>query len=132
MSINVRFEDNSPKFERDWKEKKKKILYAIGLKWQSLCTQIITRNRIILTGRLRGSLTFITPNKIGKSISSVAENKQSDYLTGSAPEDSLIVGSNLSYASKQELTNPKGAFVKPSILNYRDTYKNIAKQIMEE
>lgn len=132
MSIGVRFEDNSPRFKRNWKEKKKKILYAWGLKWQSLCTQIITRNRIVITGRLRSSLTFITPNKVGAPISRVADSKNSDFLNGSAPEDSLIVGSNVQYASKQELNNPKGAFVKPAIMNYRDTYKNIAQQIMRE
>lgn len=130
--IGVKFEDNSDKFKRDWKDKKKKILWAWGLKLQELATKIITINRIVLTGRLRSSITFITPDKVGSPLTRVPENKQSDFLTGKAPENSVILGSNVSYASKQELENPKGAFIRPAVLNYRDTLKNIAKQIMKE
>lgn len=130
--IGVKFEDNSVKFKKDWENKRKKILWAWGLKWQELATKIITINRIVLTGRLRSSLTFITPDKTGSPKSRVPESKSSDFLSGSAPEDSLIVGSNVEYSARQELNNPKGAFVRPAILTYRDSYQNIAKQIMKE
>lgn len=130
--IGVKFEDNSVKFKKDWENKRKKILWAWGLKWQELATKIITINRIVVSGRLRGSLTFITPDKVGTPISRVPENKPSDFLKGKAPENSIIVGSNVEYAAKNELENPKGSFVRPAILTYRDSYQNIAKQIMKE
>lgn len=131
-NVEIKFEDNSNKFKADWKDKKQKILYTMGLKWQSICVGIITRNRIVDTGRLRGSLTFITKNKRGDSISRVPENQSDDFLKGSAGENELIVGSNVFYAAHNELNNRKGAFLKPSIMNYREDYENTAEAIMKE
>lgn len=133
MSMNIRFEDNSPKFKSEWGNRKKKITYAVGLKWQSICSQLITRLGIIDSGRLRSSLTFITNDKVGGPITRSSESKGSDYLKGSSGNDGdLIVGSNVEYASKQELNNKKGAFIKPSIIDFREEYKNITKSIMNE
>ena len=133
MSYSVKFENNGIKFKNEWKERKRKITYAWGLKWQSLATKIITVNGIVDTGRLRGSLTFITKDKVGDSISKCSNNKPNDFLSGSSGADGdLIVGSNVEYAEKQELENPKGAFIKPSVMNYREDYKRIAKSIMNE
>lgn len=133
MSYSYKFDDNSLKFKEESKEKKKKILYAIGLKWQSICSKLITTLGIVDSGRLRGSLTFITVDKVGIPIKRVKENKESDFLNGSSGDDSvLIVGSNVVYAKKQELFNKKGAFMTPALLEYRSSYKRIAKKIWEE
>lgn len=128
----IKFENNTKKVKENWKGKKEKILFAMGLKWQEIASKVITRNGIVDTGRLRGSLTFITPTQKGGSINSVPSNEPNDYLNGSAPEDSIIVGSNVNYAAKQEFENKKGAFIKPSVMNYRDDYKNIVETIMKE
>ena len=50
MSVNVRFENNLPRFQEELKEKKKLITYAWGLKLMSLASQIITRNGQVVTG----------------------------------------------------------------------------------
>lgn len=128
----VDFEDNSNYILGEWEDRKDVILYAIGLKWQSICNEIITRIGIVDTGRLKGSLTFITETQRGGSISAVPENRASDYLSGSTDEDTLIVGSNVKYAAKQELGNSKGSFLKPSITDHRDDYMNVTKHIMEQ
>lgn len=132
MSNEIKFENNAPKILKAWENKKIYILYAWGLKWQALSTKIITRNKIVDTGRLRASLTFITSNKKGGSLKKSFNSKNNDFLKGTAPKDSLIVGSNVSYAAEQEIGNPKGAFVKPAITEYRDSYKNIAEKIMKD
>lgn len=129
MSYSVKFENNYPKFKNEWKERKKLITYAWGLKWQSLASKIITANRIVDTGRLRASLSFITVDKSGNN----GAFSNSDTLSGSSGnENDLIVGSNVKYAAKQELTNSKGPFITPAIQNYKSDYQNIAKQIMNQ
>lgn len=127
MSYSIKFENNSSKYKDEWKNRKKEITYAWGLKWQSLASKIITANKIVDTGRLRASLSFITVDKSGSNGGS-----GSDVLSGSSGKDTdLIVGSNVVYAKRQELENKKGPFIKPAILDHREAYKKLAKQIMD-
>lgn len=133
IGVSVKMENNVKEVLKVEEEKKAKILYAIGLKWQSICSKIITQRKIVDTGRLRGSLTFITAREVGSPINTVTENKSSDFLKGSSgDEDTLIVGSNVEYARKQEFENKKGAFLRPSVLDYKQDYKDIAEQIWKE
>ena len=127
-NVNIKFEDNSKPIKSEYKAKKNKILYAMGLKWLEICTKIITVNGIVDTGRLRASLSFITPSESGGN----GAKEIGDDITGRSEEGSIIVGSNVKYASKQELTNKKGSFIKPSILDYKEDYKEIAKNILKE
>lgn len=132
MSINVEFESNLNEIQEEFKKRKKLITYAWGLKWQKLSVNLITRNGIVDTGRLRASLTFITVDKVGKPIRKSNKSKPEDFLGGSSGEDeTLVVGSNVPYAKKNEMFNPKGAFILPAITNYRKSYENITKAIME-
>lgn len=131
MSITINFDSNLSKIQIEENEKKEAILYAIGLKWQSIATKLITTLNIIDTGRLRGSLTFTTYKKTGGPSNRVAANKSSDYIKGSTDKDSLIVGSNVEYAAAQEANNKKGPFLRPSILDYRESYKKIAENIFK-
>ena len=126
MSINVRFENNLPQFERELKDKKQLISYAWGLKLMSLASQIITRNGQVVTGRLRSSISFITVNKSGSNGGSGDE-----ILTGSSGDDgTVIIGSNLPYAKKVEFTSRKGQYLKPACTDYTDSLENIAKEIL--
>lgn len=126
MSINVGFENNLPRFQEELKEKKKLITYAWGLKLMSLASQIITRNGQVVTGRLRGSISFITVDKSGSNGGS-----GSDILTGSSGDDgTVIVGTNVKYGRKVELTSRKGQFLKPACTDYTDSLENIAKSIL--
>lgn len=106
----MRIESNVPAVKAEMKRKIDLILTAIGEKWRSLVTGEITTRRIVDTGALRRSMNFKT-NKSAKNVK---------------------VGSPLPYAAKQEFDNPKGPYIKPSILNYKESYKNICKDIMEE
>lgn len=126
MSVNVRFENNLPRFQEELKEKKKLITYAWGLKLMSLASQIITRNGQVVTGRLRGSISFITVDKSGSNGGS-----GSDILTGSSGDDgTVIVGTNVKYGRKVELTSRKGQFLKPACTDYKNSLEEIAKSIL--
>lgn len=131
MSFSYKFENNSDKVKREMEEREEAILYAIGLKWQSICSKIITKKKIIDTGRLRASLTFITPKRESDLLykGRGADVRSSDRLTGKSDKKTLVVGTNVEYARKQEFTNPKGSFLRQSIANYSNDYKKIAEEI---
>lgn len=129
-TLKIDFKNNSSEVKNIWENTKKTALYSMGLKWQEVCTQIITNNGIVDTGRLRGSLTFITEDKQGGSISRVPQNTSDDFVTGSGEKNAVIVGTNVKYATKQEMENKKGAFLRPSVTDYREDYKNIVKNAM--
>ena len=129
VKYKVDFENNLSKVEKELENKKTKITYAWGLFWQSQATKIITANKSIDTGRLRASLSFITKDRQGG-------NGGEGMLSGSTGDDgTLVVGSNVHYANFIESgTSRQQAkpYVGPAILNYKDDYKKIAQQIMQE
>ena len=127
-SLEVKFEDNGNKFNVELDRKRMKITYALGLKWLEICTKIITNKNIVDTGRLRASLSFITPSQSGGN----KGFESGDNINGRSGERQVIVGSNLKYASKQELTNKKGSFLKPSITDHKEDYKKITEMILKE
>lgn len=130
-TYEIMFEDEIPKLKKEWLLKRDEILYAWGLKWQQLATKLITLNEIVDTGRLRGSLTFSTEKTLGNSINRVPENIDDDFIDSKEPK-TLIIGSNVPYAAKQEFKNPKGPFMRPAVLDFRDSYKILAEEIMKE
>ena len=134
ININVDSENNINKILKEWESKKKQILYAMGLKWQELATKIIT-SRVYtgdkpwkLTGRLRASLSFITPDQEGPR-RSVAASSADNYVNGKSKKNTLTVGTNVIYARK---INDKQKYIEDSILPYKDSYKNIAESIMKQ
>lgn len=109
--MKIEFEDNSDKILGEWGSKKGKILTAIGLKATEIWAKIITTKKVVDTGRFRNSV---------------------NYQVG---EDEVIIGSGIEYAEFLELGTSKmeaRPTLKPTIEEYRETYKNIAEQIMKE
>jgi len=103
--------NNRRNYESALTAKKAKILKAWGIKWQELVTKIITQKKIVDTGRLRASM---------------------DYKVG---DSKVTVGTNVTYGKFIELSTskqPARPFLKPSVMEYKDTYKKIAKSILEE
>jgi len=109
QNFNIRIENNAPIVKAEMKRKIGLMLLAIGEKWRSLVTQEITTRRIVDTGALRRSMNY----KVNKS------------------DKNIQVGSPLDYAEKQEFSR-KGPYLKPSILSYKESYKNVCGHIMEE
>lgn len=131
----IKFENNANVFRAEYVKKKNKILYELGLKWQKIVTELITKQIYSkdpvgykLTGRLRASLTFVTPYKISP-IYPVEKSKPKDFLRGKSDDMTVTVGSNVEYAEK---INNKYNFIEESITGYTDSYKNITEQILKE
>lgn len=108
---HITFENNTKKVLDEAKLKKNQILVAIGEKAVSIWKQIITKEKIVDTGRFRNSTTY-------------KERK-----------NEVVIGSNVKYAPYLELGTSKmkaRPTLKPTILNYGKAYKKIAQQIWEK
>lgn len=87
-------------------EKEKAIqraLYAIGVKAVEGATDAISGrygvDPAVDTGRLRASISFITASGEKGDGGYIAPNsKQNDKVSGEAPENAVVVGSNVEYA----------------------------------
>lgn len=101
--------DNSKQVQSELNKKIDMILTALGEEWRDIVTDEITVRRIVDTGKLRDSMNYVKDKK----------NKQ------------IIVGSPVKYAAKQEFENRKGPYLKPSLLNYKETYKKIVEELLK-
>lgn len=109
--MKIEFEDNSNEILGEWGHKKNKILTAIGLKAVEIWGKIITSKKIVDTGRFRNSINYQADN------------------------DSVTIGSGVEYAEWLEIGTkrmPARPSLKPTIEEYKDSYKNITEQIMKE
>lgn len=112
LKFTIKVEDNS-KLVLEAEEKAiEDALFAMGIKAVEGATDAITGKKSIAsavdTGRLRASISFITPTfesgqinkQTPKAGSKVERNplRQGDLLSGSAEKNSVVVGSNVEYA----------------------------------
>lgn len=105
MRFTVRVQDNSKLVLEDLGEAMERALYAIGVKAVEGSVDAISGRYDIKpavdTGRLRASISFITPTQKGDSGQPKPANAQSgDELTGTAEQNTVVVGSNVEYAEK--------------------------------
>ena len=147
--MSVKFEDNSAAVKSQMQKNIEKTLVQMGLHWQRRATEIATENiytrkeapkrgQYVLTGRYRASLSFITPKMesgLNKQADKSTESKGSDALSGTAPENTVIVGSNLEYSLPIETGTPRmrpRPVVGSAILYFKDEYEKIARDNLGE
>ena len=80
-----------------------RALYAAGIAFQKGATDSISglytaENKAVDTGRLRASISFITPTEQSMPISASGNSKESDTLKGRSAEKTMYFGSNVEYA----------------------------------
>ena len=105
MRFNIRVENNSQLVLEDLGEATERALYAIGVKAVEGSVDAISGRYDIKpavdTGRLRASISFITPTQKGGSGQPKPANAQAgDELTGTSEKNTVVVGSNVEYAEK--------------------------------
>lgn len=105
MSNEIKFQvdiDNNLKLtEEELKKALEKCLYAIGVTSVAKVVEYMSKpdftgKDIVDTGRLRASISFITPEQ--ESGPNSSEASKEDTLTGRAPELMVYIGSNVEYA----------------------------------
>ena len=102
LKFSIKIEDNS-KLVLEAEEKAiEDALYAMGIKAVEGSVDAISGKygipKAVDTGRLRASISFITPTDSGDSGEANPHSKAGDKLTGTAKKNSVVVGSNVEYA----------------------------------
>lgn len=103
MRFTIRIENNSKIVLDELGEAVERALYAIGVKAVEGSVDAISGRYDIKpavdTGRLRASISFITPTEKGGSGMMKPKNAEAgDELDGKAEQDTVVVGSNVEYA----------------------------------
>lgn len=103
MRFTIRVENNSQLVISELEKATERALYAIGVKAVEGSVDAISGrydiNPAVDTGRLRASISFITPTDKGDSGQLKPANaKAGDELTGTSEKNTVVVGSNVSYA----------------------------------
>ena len=139
MRFTVRVQDNSKLVLEDLGEATERALYAIGVKAVEGSVDAISGRYDIKpavdTGRLRASISFITPTDKGGSGQPKPANAQAgDELTGTSEKNTVVVGSNVEYAEKVHNGDSKMAarpFLREGIDKTRDQMQEQAEKIFK-
>lgn len=139
MRFTVRVENNSQLALGELEKATERVLYAIGVKAVEGSVDAISGRYDIKpavdTGRLRASISFITPTQKGGSGQPKPANAQAgDDLMGTAEENSVVVGSNVEYAEKVHNGDSKMAarpFLREGIDKTKDQMQEQAEKIFK-
>lgn len=95
--MNIKIEDNSQKVLNELENKMPEILDGLGNELYKSIYQFMTTDKIVDTGRLRGSISYSTPFNEYSNLT--LANKPEDAIRGVKQKDTVIYGSNVEYAS---------------------------------
>lgn len=140
IDFNIKFESNKKQLLEDFDEKTEQALYAIGTQAvkgivEYMSIPDFTGRDIVDTGRLRASISFLTPQKESGFVqSSVADSTSDDILKGRSDPLSVLVGTNVNYAAwvnNGTTKQPARHFLENGITRERDNMEEIVKAIYE-
>lgn len=126
-------EDNSSKVFNNLKDRIEHGLMEVGKAWLAKCTIQVTNMKVVDTGRLRASLSFITPTGKGGNIP-VGNSKPEDQLFGNSKKNSITVGSNVPYAKINETggsKRPARPFLTNSIMQSSELFQKIFEMALK-
>ncbi len=139
MRFTIRVENNSQIALGELEKATERVLYAIGVKAVEGSVDAISGRYDIKpavdTGRLRASISFITPTQKGGSGQPKPKNAEAgDDLTGTAEQNTVVVGSNVEYAEKVHNGDSKMAgrpFLREGIDKTKDQMQEQAEKIFK-
>lgn len=95
--MKVKFEDNSQIVLQELEKKMPEVLNGMGNELYKHITDFMTEDKVVDTGRLRGSISYSTEfNDYNNPISA---NQPNDFIKGVREKDTVVYGSNVEYAS---------------------------------
>ena len=139
MKFTIRVENNSQLVISELEKATERALYAIGVKAVEGSVDAISGrydiDPAVDTGRLRASISFITPTDKGDSGQPKPANAQAgDELTGTAEQNTVVVGSNVEYAEYVHDGTSKMAgrpFLREGIDKTKDKMQEQAEKIFK-
>lgn len=97
MSVKFTIEDNTPQLLAELERKKAELLDAWGNELYKAIYDTMTVDKVVDTGRLRGSISYSTPHKDYKN--PTPANTMDDFVQGVREDNTVVYGSNVEYAS---------------------------------
>lgn len=139
MKFTIRVENNSQLVIGELEKATERALYAIGVKAVEGSVDAISGrydiDPAVDTGRLRASISFITLTQKGDSGQPKPANAQAgDELTGTAEQNTVVVGSNVSYSEFVHNGTSKMAgrpFLREGIDKTKDQMQEQAEKIFK-
>lgn len=95
--IETTIEDNSAKILEELKNRLPEVMDGVGNELYKSIYNFMTEDKVVDTGRLRGSISYSTSKKDYKN--PTIANKGNDFITGTKEENVVAYGSNVEYAS---------------------------------
>lgn len=135
--VDVKLENNTMKVEAEFGKAMGRALYAIGVTAQGDITKYMSKpdftgRDIVDTGRLRGSISFVTPEEESGVYDNNADS--SDALSGKGLENTVILGTNVEYADEVNNGSKKQKgrkFMENGIEPNWGKYQDLAKDIFK-
>lgn len=93
----VKVEDNTPKVLAELQRKMPELLNGMGNELYKSIYNFMTQDKVVDTGRLRGSISYSTPYSNYNRPTSA--NQPNDFITNAKEADTVVYGSNVEYAS---------------------------------
>lgn len=139
LKFTIRVQNNSQLVLDALVDATERALYAIGVKAVEGSVDAISGrydiDPAVDTGRLRASISFITPTEKGGSGQPKPANAQAgDELSGSSEKNTVVVGSNVEYAEYVHNGNSKMAgrpFITEGINKTKDQMQEQAEKIFK-
>lgn len=95
FTINI--QDNSNIVLRELESKMPEMLSGVGNELYKSIYNFMTEDKVVDTGRLRGSISFSTPYEDYNN--PTPANKGDDFIKGAKIKNTVVYGSNVEYAS---------------------------------
>lgn len=135
--VDVKLENNTMKVEAEFGKAMGRALYAIGVTAQGDIVKYMSKpdftgRDIVDTGRLRGSISFVTPEEESGVYDNNADS--SDALSGKGLENTVILGTNVEYADEVNNGSKKQKgrkFMENAIEPNWGKYQDLAKEIFK-
>lgn len=138
MKVSVKIEDNSKEVLADFDKKTEQALLAIGTQAvkgivEYMSIPDFTGRDVVDTGRLRASISFLTPTTESGFVNGMVEESEGDDIVkGRSDPKSVIVGSNVNYAewvNNGTTKQPARHFIENGIENERDNMQELVDLI---
>lgn len=131
-NLKFKLEDNSQQVLSELERKMPEILQGMGAELHKSIYNFMTEDKVVDTGRLRGSISYCTP--YGDYSEPTAVNKTNDFIKGVREKDTIIYGSNVEYASFVETGTTKQRarhYLKTGTYRAVPTMKRVVEQILK-